>query len=343
MEKYYLYKHTNKSNKKVYIGITVQDPEKRWGSNGINYRNNKYFWNAIQKYGWNNFEHEILLESENEKEIKDLEEKNISDLKSFNRKYGYNIALGGKLNRHSEETKVLLSKLGEGRKLTEEHKKKISEGLKGRKNPSAKAFSKKIEGINRKTKEIFYFSSIEDASEILRLPRSGISGTCTRRYSFVKDFIFKYSADLNRNLFEEANNIQVTNSKKIIGINIETGEKKEFLSSEDAARKLNLGKNAGSKIRECIAGKTNTAYGFNWQKKEGFKELTDDAIKKILDINIKKRKKKIKGINIRTQETVVFDNSEEAARHLHLANGSNIRNACKSGKQSAGYFWYKIN
>jgi predicted GIY-YIG superfamily endonuclease len=43
MKKYYLYKHINKINGKIYIGITSQKPEKRWGTNGINYRNNKYF------------------------------------------------------------------------------------------------------------------------------------------------------------------------------------------------------------------------------------------------------------------------------------------------------------
>lgn len=339
MEKHYLYKHTNKNNNKIYIGITVQEPEKRWGSGGINYRNNRYFWNAIQKYGWDNFDHEILLESDSEKEIKDLEERYIREFKSSNRKYGYNIALGGELNRHSDETKILISKLGKGRRLTTEQKNKISSSLKGRKNPSAKAFSKKIEGINIKTKELLQFNSIKDASEILKLPRAGISGTCTGRYSFVKDFIFKYSNDLKRNLVEDINNIQVTNSKKVIGTDIKNGEIREFLSSEDAARELQLGKSAGSKIRECIAGKTNTAYGFHWQNKESFRNLTDNELKNMLDINNRMKNKKIKGIHIKTHKVVIFNNSEEAARQLNLANGSNIRNACKSGKQSAGYFW----
>ena len=31
---YYIYKHTNLVNRKVYIGQTYQDPVKRWG-NGI--------------------------------------------------------------------------------------------------------------------------------------------------------------------------------------------------------------------------------------------------------------------------------------------------------------------
>jgi hypothetical protein len=51
------------------------------------------------------------------------------------------------------------------------------------------------------------------------------------------------------------------------------------------------------------------------------------------------KKKKIIGTNIVTGEKLVFESSEEAARVLGLANGSNIRNACKikNGK-SSGYF-----
>ena len=77
----------------------------------------------FKKYGWDNFDHEILLESDSEKEIKDLEERYIREFKSSNRKYGYNIALGGELNRHSDETKILISKLGKGREINDRTKK----------------------------------------------------------------------------------------------------------------------------------------------------------------------------------------------------------------------------
>ena len=58
---YCVYKHTNKFNGKVYIGITSQQPEKRW-KNGYGYEGNEYFYRAIQKYGWNDgFNHEIIV------------------------------------------------------------------------------------------------------------------------------------------------------------------------------------------------------------------------------------------------------------------------------------------
>jgi hypothetical protein len=48
---YTVYQHKNKINNKVYIGITSQNPQIRWGSQGCNYKSSPYFYNAIQKYG----------------------------------------------------------------------------------------------------------------------------------------------------------------------------------------------------------------------------------------------------------------------------------------------------
>ena len=50
MNNFYVYIHTNKINNKKYIGITCQNPSKRW-RNGNGYKNG-YFAKAIKKYGW---------------------------------------------------------------------------------------------------------------------------------------------------------------------------------------------------------------------------------------------------------------------------------------------------
>ena len=52
---YIVYQHKNKINGKVYIGITMQDPERRW-RHGEGYKSSPHFYAAIQKYGWDNFE-----------------------------------------------------------------------------------------------------------------------------------------------------------------------------------------------------------------------------------------------------------------------------------------------
>ena len=64
---YTVYKHTC-PNGKVYIGITKQKPERRWGINGRGYKENEYFYRAIQKYGWQNIKHEIIAEGLTEEE-----------------------------------------------------------------------------------------------------------------------------------------------------------------------------------------------------------------------------------------------------------------------------------
>ena len=60
-KKWKVYKH-KAPNEKIYIGITSQDPERRW-QNGYGYATQQLFWRAIQKYGWENIQHEILEEN----------------------------------------------------------------------------------------------------------------------------------------------------------------------------------------------------------------------------------------------------------------------------------------
>jgi group I intron endonuclease len=85
--------HTTPSNK-VYIGITSQDPLKRWG-NGSNYKRHQYFYSAIKKYGWNNIKHEILFDNLTENEAKQKEVELIAKHKSMDRNFGYNLTRGG--------------------------------------------------------------------------------------------------------------------------------------------------------------------------------------------------------------------------------------------------------
>lgn len=92
---YCVYKHTNKINGKVYIGITSQQPEKRW-KNGLGYEGNEYFYRAIQKYGWNDgFDHEILADKLTKEDACELEVQLIQAYDSTNSDKGYNFSSGG--------------------------------------------------------------------------------------------------------------------------------------------------------------------------------------------------------------------------------------------------------
>jgi len=92
---YYVYKHTNLINGKVYIGQTRQEPEKRWKNGLSSYRHNAHFLAAIKKYGWENFSHEILKEKLTYKEMKYWEDFYVEYYDARNPEKGYNIIAGG--------------------------------------------------------------------------------------------------------------------------------------------------------------------------------------------------------------------------------------------------------
>lgn len=94
-KKYYIYKHTNLINGKIYIGQTSQDPKKRWGNGISTYQHNEHFLNAIKKYGWENFSHEILLSNLSKDEMKYWEKYYIKYYDTQNPEKGYNIIEGG--------------------------------------------------------------------------------------------------------------------------------------------------------------------------------------------------------------------------------------------------------
>jgi group I intron endonuclease len=130
-----VYCHTNKINGKKYIGITCQEPERRW-NNGNGYVNNEYFYRSIQKYGWHNFAHEILYSGISKSEAEDLEINLISEYKCSDNRYGYNIERGG--NSTGKFTPEICRKISEalkGHKCSEETKAKISAAHKGRPSP----------------------------------------------------------------------------------------------------------------------------------------------------------------------------------------------------------------
>lgn len=106
---YTVYIHTNKINHKAYIGITGQSVEQRWGKNGYKYKNNKHFWNAIQKYGWDNFEHIVFMTNLTQEDACRIERLLIALYNTNNTKYGYNLSAGGENGfygcHHSEEQK----------------------------------------------------------------------------------------------------------------------------------------------------------------------------------------------------------------------------------------------
>lgn len=134
-----VYKYTSPSGK-VYIGQTRSSLEYRAGKGGIKYRSNGkgLFWKAIKKYGFDNLIPEVIHAArfEDEKDlVHSLNEKEryyIKKFRSNDTNFGYNLTDGGDGYVMSDFAKKRISESMTGRKLSDSHRKSISEELRRR-------------------------------------------------------------------------------------------------------------------------------------------------------------------------------------------------------------------
>ena len=163
------------SNNKKYFGITSQKTEYRW-NNGKGYKGSKLVYNAIQKYGWENIEHNILYSELNEQDAKEKERYLILKNKTYIKKYGYNLTLGGETVIHSIETRIKMSMSRTGKKnkpKTEEQKNKVRKRV-----------------MNLDTK-IIYKSTL-DAECKTNIDSSSISKVCRNERKTAGGYHWKY-------------------------------------------------------------------------------------------------------------------------------------------------------
>ena len=228
-----VYIHTNKTNGKVYIGITCRDSFVRW-ANGKGYRNynsqgipNSHFDRAIMHYGWDSFDHQIIGENLTLEQASAMEIELISKYESTNPEKGYNIAKGGKGSagaKHTEETKERLRELAKeriaqsgiipfkGKHHTEETKaelsKKMSEKYKDGNNPfagrchtqatKAQLSERFNQPVNQYTLDgvfIQQFPSGKKAAEAVGVTPSAISAALNGKSKQCAGFIWKKAED----------------------------------------------------------------------------------------------------------------------------------------------------
>ena len=166
---YCVYYHYNPRNGKYYVGITMQEPTKRW-NRGNGYRANQHFWRAILRDGWDNFEHVVVETGLSREMAISLEKRLIIECDSFNN--GYNNSYGGESMQgyemaQSTREKISQSNSGEnafwyGKKLPDCMIKKMSES-----HLNHPSYSR---GINQYDKDGHYiktFPSVEEARRIV--------------------------------------------------------------------------------------------------------------------------------------------------------------------------------
>lgn len=221
---YTVYKHQNKINGKVYIGITMQKPEKRWGNNGVNYKTSPHFYAAIQKYGWDNFNHDILFENLTHDEACLKEQELIKYYDSMNREFGYNSTSGGDIFIMNEESKQKISQSMRGntnglghpcsdekkrkisekqknRTFTEEHKQKLSDAAKQRHVPCSEEKKKKLSQNYPNKRKVYceeldtIYESVQECGRQLGIPATNITKLCNGRGKTLKGYHLRYYDD----------------------------------------------------------------------------------------------------------------------------------------------------
>lgn len=194
-----IYKVTNITNSKSYIGQTVQKVARRWAvhchpSNNSNSAINK----AILKHGKGNFEIEVVTEIS-----KHLKSDLIEELNRLEKYWiltensmipnGYNILSGGKNREVPDWMKEKISKALKGRsdrnfwsgkRFSEEHKNRISKSSK---------WSRKIKCIENDMD----FPSIAEAAAYFSVSRSSVSQSLLKERPLRGIWTFKYLEETN--------------------------------------------------------------------------------------------------------------------------------------------------
>jgi group I intron endonuclease len=198
-DNYIVYMHTVPNGRR-YIGITHQEPERRWRG-GMHYNYNKRFFLVIVKYGWDNIKHEILYKNLSEEEAIQKEMELIAKYKTNQEEYGYNMTTGGKGAPNctkSIETREKLSKANKGKKHTEEAKRKIGEAHKGLhlggKSPSAK----KVLQYDLDGNFIKEWDSFMDIQRELGVSYQNIWRVCNNKRESFLEYIWKYKDEETR-------------------------------------------------------------------------------------------------------------------------------------------------
>lgn len=240
-ENYTVYMHRF-PNGKVYIGITCQKPEYRWGQ-GSHYQNQPLIFNAIVKYGWDNIKHIILFEGLSKEDAEEKEINLIAAYDSTNREKGYNIENGGNsAGKHSKET---IEKMSAGIKMayknSEYKEKKIAAAKKSYARPEYK------KQLSERTKRLWQSEAYR--SKMISVHKNKI----------VTDETKKKVSEARKGRFMGGENINARAIKQL-------SKDGELIRVWESAMSASRGTGANNaKICECCGGKRKAAGGFRWE------------------------------------------------------------------------------
>ena len=266
----YIYKITNKTNGKSYIGKTI-DLNRRFAQHCSGRGGTKALSNAIKKYDKDNFTFECIecVTTNNLKELNTtLNERECCFIKEYNTfRVGYNCTIGGEgtaYYKHSVETKQKISESHKGKSLSNIIKLKIANKLKGRKRDAAmiaKAAIKRRKSIIQYDIHGSYIREYKGIS-IPKYNESNIIACCKGRINSAYGYIWRY----------KGSNLPINTDKKIHISNkpvlqfLDGELVREYLSATEASKLTSIGRKA---VVNCLTGRSKSAGGYLWTYKEG--------------------------------------------------------------------------
>lgn len=240
MRRWCVYIHITPSNK-VYVGITSQNPIKRW-NNGLGYNRQMYFYRAILKYGWDNIRHEIIISGVSGEEAKHLEKYYISLYQANNPDFGYNLTSGGDGTlgfHHSQESRASISIKHTGKKRPKDVVERIASKNRGR---------KMSEDSKRKMSEAKLNQSFETRQKISNALRGKVRST-------------SHCLNISKALKGRKN---IWNNKAVLQYSKQGVFIKEWNTISEVSRLANI---SPGNIVACCKGRLKTAGGFIWKYK----------------------------------------------------------------------------
>lgn len=141
-----IYKITNLINNKIYVGKSTVPLIVRIRRHCYEVRKgtNRYLYDAIRHYGWDSFRIEVIESLISKENLSDREKFWIKMLKTNDPNFGYNMTEGGDGGALPREILIRLANDRRGKPISEETKRKISIGNKGKKVIISEEAKKKI-------------------------------------------------------------------------------------------------------------------------------------------------------------------------------------------------------
>lgn len=130
-KKYTVYSHTDPETGLKYIGITSQNPERRW-QKGLGYVKNKEFYGLIKKRGWDNLKHKILKDGLDGPAALEMEQRLIKRYHLQDKNKGINMRAGGFSNAPSDDIKHRIAQTLMGHEVSEETRSRIRDAIPSR-------------------------------------------------------------------------------------------------------------------------------------------------------------------------------------------------------------------